>query len=322
MNDLATMWIEAVGAKGCWLIGDREDSPQERKRLADELRRKMLVESGIANVRDDEIQYQVVDKSPQLLRAFRERLIEEFRGRQSTACEYLSFVDVAKHWGPLRKESNLKDQKAGAMADLMEAVFDGDIQEVLFLHPKSGVEFVIGAAPWLNRPKHPLHDLSKRDEGTAKFGSGDIDRQVGVLPRDEMEAYFLAEMAPHFWARREAVVAQLNRSGVDRAALPARWVGSTTVTGVTVEAEKATKKGKSNAGRKEQYDWVEGRQFFEKLMADMGDLDDRPDWSTQTQIVERLMHHMQKFGNGMPGPSSANDKVKEWLAIWRAKSSN
>jgi hypothetical protein len=37
-----------------------------------------------------------------------------------------------------------------------------------------------------------------------------------------------------------------------------------------------------------KYYWPEARAFFDKLRADNGDLDDRPEWSAQADIERRL----------------------------------
>jgi hypothetical protein len=75
-------------------------------------------------------------------------------------------------------------------------------------------------------------------------------------------------------------------------------------------------------GPKFKYDWEEGRQFFAKLMADMGDLDDRQEWSAQADAEKKVMAHMKLHGGGEPAPSLVQDHVKQWLTDFRAANTN
>jgi hypothetical protein len=71
-------------------------------------------------------------------------------------------------------------------------------------------------------------------------------------------------------------------------------------------------------GRKFKYDWKEGKLFFDKLMAAMGDLDDRQEWCAQADIERKVIEHMRQHGGGEPTSSLVQDHVKQWLTDFRA----
>ena len=155
----------------------------------------------------------------------RGRLIASFVAQQSAACSYLSFPDVAKHWALIRRENTLQAAKTAALADLMVGVLDGHIPELLYLHPKMGVEYAIGQ-PWCQDSECLLHDPTKVDEETAFLDSKKLKRMREIGPFDHPEAAdatLLQQVAPYCWAPREAVVTFLRKRGVDSADLPANW---------------------------------------------------------------------------------------------------
>jgi hypothetical protein len=78
---------------------------------------------------------------------------------------------------------------------------------------------------------------------------------------------------------------------------------------------------KAKRGPKFKYDWNEGRQYFDRLMSDRGDLDDRQEWSAQADIERLVLNHMKKHGGGEPSPSAVQGYVSAWLADFRASQS-
>jgi hypothetical protein len=75
---------------------------------------------------------------------------------------------------------------------------------------------------------------------------------------------------------------------------------------------------KIKRGPKFKYDWIEGRQYFDPLMASNGDLDDRQEWSARADIEREVSRHMEKHGGGEPAPSLVQQHVSAWLADFRA----
>ena len=72
----------------------------------------------------------------------RDQLLKQFETKQALACSFLSFIEIAKHWAPLRPEPSLKAAKVAALADLLEAAYDGHFPSMLLLTPETGVEYV------------------------------------------------------------------------------------------------------------------------------------------------------------------------------------
>lgn len=71
-------------------------------------------------------------------------------------------------------------------------------------------------------------------------------------------------------------------------------------------------------GPKFTYDWDEGAAYFDRLLTDRGDLDDRPEWSAKADIEREIMAHMRKYGGGEPSASQVQAYVKKWLEQFRA----
>lgn len=80
-------------------------------------------------------------------------------------------------------------------------------------------------------------------------------------------------------------------------------------------------KGGAKRGRKLQYDWIEGKEKFDRLMAERGNLDDdTPNWSKKADICRALAEHMKKHGNLKQGSEGKEppwsllmEKVTDWL---------
>jgi hypothetical protein len=238
------------------------------------------------------------------LEAERSELIAEFEARPALACEFLRLDAVAEFMARVRGESS----PAAALADLMGhasvGAFDCDKPALLLLRKDVGVDL-----QWIN----PVREADDGEQAppAAQIDSADIKLMRGIAGGDDT---VVSEVMPHCWARRETVVALLLRCGVDRLALPSSWdhVSRTAAGGGTETPRKAKR------GRRFKYDWIEGRQFFNGLMSQMGDLDDRADWSAQADIERRVMAHMTKHGGGEPSPSLTQEHVASWLADYRA----
>jgi hypothetical protein len=239
------------------------------------------------------------------------RLIPDFAAEQMATREFLSFPDVAKHWAPLRREGSLQAAKSAALADLLEAALDGHIPQLRFLHPGCGVEYLSGAR-WCSDCHCVLYrrDLNgeETDKETALLDAAKLGQMRDCSPLNDGGAYLLDQVAPYCWAPSSAVVAFLLARGVDRAALPRHWDAPAPA----VPAAKGAKRGP-----KFKYDWQEGQQFFDRLMSERGDLDDRPDWSAQADIEREVMKHMKKHGGGEPSASLVQAHVAAWLANYR-----
>jgi hypothetical protein len=155
----------------------------------------------------------------------RRGLIRIFVAEQSSVCTHLCLPDIAKDWAPLRRESTLKAAKEAALDDLMEAVSDGHISELMFLNERAGLENVI-ASPWCQDLECPLNEKSETIEFPCRLDAkwfADM-RRTGEGITSSFQIYLREKFAPYCWANRDAVVAFLFKFGVDRADMPARWL--------------------------------------------------------------------------------------------------
>jgi hypothetical protein len=156
----------------------------------------------------------------------RDQLLKQFEIKQALTCSFLSFPEIAKHWAPRRPEPTLKAAKDAALADLMEAAYDGHFPSMLLLTPEAGVEYVPEVGGDLDRETHdgPLFDPSLADEATAYLDPTKLNKMRGMGLRDLIERDLLHSVAPNIWITCELAISFFRKRGVDTNLLPNGWV--------------------------------------------------------------------------------------------------
>jgi hypothetical protein len=233
MDDSGSQWITSLKARDNWLVGNRRDCPEERRRLANELRARMA-EKGITGVRDKEIKFFVEHDTPAIRARIRQKLISAFKDRQATDREYLSLEDVVKAWALLRPESSLTEAKECARDDLVLAVRDGHLPGLLYLLPQAPLECVIDPAGKLIDPVPPDGEVAYLSAASLDFAL-----TTGVTEREDHR--IIEMMTQHCWVCREAVVAFLHKRGVDSADMSSAWLKDLLGDDATVVAVDAGK---------------------------------------------------------------------------------
>ena len=132
-----------------------------------------------------------------------------------------------------------------------------------------------------------------------------------------------------------ATAAQPSAEDVERvatarvlAAIPAAPAVSTAVEPVAVVEAKPTEpeRPRSRAGRKAEYEWVEAKQYLEKIVHQRGDPDNEhdeaPDWKSDADIARAVLAHLEhlaKKGEPTPDLGTVSNKIRPWLKALLAR---